>query len=67
MDDTEIGSNCILHSGVVVGSDGFGFTPQDQQAYLKIPQLGKVIIKNNVEIGANTTIDRATLGATLVN
>jgi UDP-3-O-[3-hydroxymyristoyl] glucosamine N-acyltransferase len=66
MDDTEIGSNCILHSGVVVGSDGFGFAPQDQQAYLKIPQLGKVIIKNNVEIGANTTIDRATLGATLV-
>ena len=66
MDDTEIGSNCILHSGVVIGSDGFGFAPQDQKAYLKIPQLGKVIIKNNVEIGANTTIDRATLGATII-
>jgi UDP-3-O-[3-hydroxymyristoyl] glucosamine N-acyltransferase len=66
LDETEIGSNCILHAGVVLGSDGFGFAPQEKKAYLKIPQLGKVIIKNNVEIGANTTVDRATLGATLI-
>ena len=66
MDETEIGSDCIIHSGVVIGSDGFGFAPQEDKAYLKIPQLGKVIIKDNVEIGANSTIDRATLGATLI-
>ena len=66
LNDSEIGANCILHSGVVIGSDGFGFAPQENKIYLKIPQLGKVIIKDNVEIGSNTTVDRATLGATIV-
>ena len=67
LDKTEIGAYCNFHSGVVIGSDGFGFAPQENTAYLKIPQLGKVIIKDHVEIGANTTIDRATLGATIIN
>jgi len=66
LDQTEIGGHCILHSGVVIGSDGFGFAPQGKDGYLKIPQLGKVIVQDHVEIGANTTIDRATLGATLI-
>jgi UDP-3-O-[3-hydroxymyristoyl] glucosamine N-acyltransferase len=66
LNDSEIGKNCILHSGVVIGSDGFGFAPQKNQVYLKIPQLGRVIINDNVEIGANTTIDRATLGSTII-
>ncbi len=60
-----IGSNVILHNGVVVGSDGFGFAPHDG-SYIKIPQIGNVVIEDNVEIGANTTIDRATLGSTLI-
>lgn len=63
---TEIGKNCILHSGVVVGSDGFGFTPDEKGVFQKVPHIGKVIIENNVEIGANTTIDKATLGKTLI-
>ena len=66
LDNSEIGSECILHPGVVIGSDGFGFVPQKSQAYLKIPHLGKVIIMDNVEIGSNTTIDKATLGATII-
>lgn len=61
-----IGANCILHSGVVVGSDGFGFAPQTGQNFQKIPQLGNVILEDNVEIGSNTTIDRATLGSTII-
>ena len=60
-----IGDNCILHSGVVVGGDGFGFAPENG-AYKKIAQIGNVIIENDVEIGANTTIDRATMGSTIV-
>lgn len=64
--DCEIGKNCILHAGVVVGSDGFGFTCDSDGIYSKVPQTGIVIIGNNVEIGANTVIDRATLGATLI-
>jgi len=64
--DCKIGKNCILHSGVVVGSDGFGFAPQEDCTYKKIPQIGNVIIEDNVEIGANTTIDRATLGSTIL-
>ncbi len=66
LDNSEIGSECILHPGVVIGSDGFGFVPQKSQVYLKIPHLGKVIIMDNVEIGSNTTIDKATLGATII-
>ena len=67
LDESEVGSSCIIHSGVVIGSDGFGFAPQSSGAYLKIPQLGKVILKNNIEIGANSTIDRATLGETILH
>lgn len=60
-----IGANCTLHSGVVVGSDGFGFAPNDS-SYKKVPQIGNVIIEDHVEIGSNTTIDRATLGSTII-
>jgi UDP-3-O-[3-hydroxymyristoyl] glucosamine N-acyltransferase len=61
-----IGSNCTLHSGVVVGSDGFGFAPQTESEFKKIPQIGNVVIEDEVEIGSNTTIDRATLGSTIL-
>lgn len=61
----EIGSDCILHAGSVIGADGFGFAQQDGQ-YLKIPQIGNVVVGNNVEIGANTCIDRATMGSTVI-
>ncbi|MCO6494801.1 MAG: UDP-3-O-(3-hydroxymyristoyl)glucosamine N-acyltransferase [Bacteroidetes bacterium] len=64
--DTEIGDNCIIHSGAVIGSDGFGHAPMPDGSYAKIPQVGKVVIGNNVEIGANCTIDRATLGETRI-
>ena len=64
--DCMIGNNCTFHSGVVVGSDGFGFAPVDGDNYRKIPQLGNVVIEDHVEIGSNTTIDRATLGSTLI-
>ena len=64
--ETEVGDNCIFHSGVVIGSDGFGFAPQEDGSYKKIPQLGNVKIEDNVEIGANTVIDCATLGSTLI-
>ncbi|MDD4820047.1 MAG: UDP-3-O-(3-hydroxymyristoyl)glucosamine N-acyltransferase [Flavobacteriales bacterium] len=62
----EVGKNCVLHSGVVLGADGFGFAPQMDGTYKKIPQTGNVVIEDNVEIGANTTIDRATMGSTMV-
>jgi UDP-3-O-[3-hydroxymyristoyl] glucosamine N-acyltransferase len=64
--DCKIGANCIIHSGVVIGSDGFGFAPQSDRTYKKIPQLGNVIIEDNVEIGANSAIDRATMGSTVI-
>ena len=60
-----IGNNVIIHAGTVVGSDGFGFAPQNGE-YVKIAQIGNVIIEDNVEIGANTSIDRATMGSTIV-
>lgn len=63
---TEIGKNCTLHSGVVIGADGFGFAPQQGDEFKKVAQIGNVIIEDNVEIGANTTIDKATLGSTFV-
>jgi UDP-3-O-[3-hydroxymyristoyl] glucosamine N-acyltransferase len=63
----KIGKNCIIHSGAVIGADGFGFAPQADKTYKKIPQIGIVIIEDNVEIGANTCIDRATMGATLIH
>ena len=64
---TRIGRNCILHSGVVVGADGFGFAPNPDGHYSKIPQIGNVVIEDNVEIGANTTVDRATMGSTIIH
>ena len=63
----KIGDRCILHSGAVIGSDGFGFAPNAKGEYDKIPQIGIVILEDDVEIGANTTIDRATMGATIVS
>jgi len=64
--ESSIGSDCRIHSGVVIGGDGFGFAPQDDSNYLKVAQIGNVIIEDNVEIGSNTTIDRATLGSTII-
>ncbi len=64
--DCKIGKNCIIHAGSVVGSDGFGFAPQNDGTFMKIQQIGNVFIEDNVEIGANTVIDRATLGSTVI-
>ncbi|HPB24670.1 MAG TPA: UDP-3-O-(3-hydroxymyristoyl)glucosamine N-acyltransferase [Bacteroidales bacterium] len=64
--DNCIGNSCILHSGVVIGADGFGFAPQPDGTYKKVTQTGNVVIEDDVEIGANTTIDRATLGSTII-
>lgn len=64
--DCEVGARCILHSGAVIGADGFGFAPQPDGSYVKIAQMGNVVIGDEVEIGANTTIDRAAMGATRV-
>jgi UDP-3-O-[3-hydroxymyristoyl] glucosamine N-acyltransferase len=61
-----IGDDVIIHAGTVIGSDGFGFAPKSDGAYTKVPQLGNVIIEDGVEIGANTTIDRATIGSTII-
>lgn len=61
-----IGKNCIFHSGVVIGGDGFGFAPQKDHTFKKVSQIGNVVVEDNVEIGANTTIDRATLGSTII-
>ena len=62
----QVGNDCILHAGVVVGSDGFGFEPDAKGINQKLPQIGNVIIEDDVEIGANTTIDRAMMGSTIV-
>ena len=62
-----IGANCILHSGCVIGSDGFGFAPTPDGSYKKIPQMGNVILEDDVEIGANSVVDRATLGSTIIH
>jgi len=64
--DCVIGNNCILHSGAVIGSDGFGFAPNGDGSYKKIPQMGNVVLEDNVEIGANSIVDRATLGSTTI-
>jgi UDP-3-O-[3-hydroxymyristoyl] glucosamine N-acyltransferase len=61
-----IGNKCTIHSGSVIGSDGFGFAPQSETEFMKIPQLGNVIIEDHVEIGANVAIDRATMGSTII-
>jgi UDP-3-O-[3-hydroxymyristoyl] glucosamine N-acyltransferase len=65
--DTIVGNNCTIQSGAVIGSDGFGFAPQPDGTYKTIPQLGNVVIEDNVDIGANTTIDRATIGSTIIH
>jgi UDP-3-O-[3-hydroxymyristoyl] glucosamine N-acyltransferase len=64
--DCVIGNNVIIHSGTVIGGDGFGFAPAGDGSYTKISQIGNVIIEDDVEIGANTTVDRATLGSTII-
>jgi UDP-3-O-[3-hydroxymyristoyl] glucosamine N-acyltransferase len=64
--DCILGEGCIIHAGSVIGSDGFGFAPQSDNEYMKIPQLGNVVLEDNVEIGANVTIDRATMGSTII-
>jgi len=63
----KVGSACMIHSGAVIGADGFGFAPNPDGTYTKIEQIGNVIIEDNVEIGANTTIDRATMGSTIIH
>lgn len=65
-DNCVIGSNCIFHAGVVVGSDGFGFAPETDGSYNKIPQVGNVVVEDFVEIGANTTVDCATMGSSVI-
>lgn len=64
--ETIIGESCMIHAGVVVGADGFGFSPSENGEYNKVPQIGNVIVEDNVDIGAGTTIDRATLGSTII-
>ncbi|WP_340113510.1 UDP-3-O-(3-hydroxymyristoyl)glucosamine N-acyltransferase [Maribellus mangrovi] len=64
--NTVIGDRCIVHSGAVIGSDGFGFAPQEDGSYKKIPQIGIAILEDDVEIGANTTIDCGTMGHTII-
>lgn len=64
--DCIIGNNCTIHASTVVGSDGFGFAPNSENNYKKIPQIGNVIIEDHVEIGSNTSIDRATMGSTII-
>ncbi len=64
--DCIIGDSCTLHSGVIIGGDGFGFAANSENNYSKVPQIGNVIIENHVEVGSNTTIDRATLGSTII-
>jgi len=64
--DCIVGNNCTIHAGTVIGSDGFGFAPQSDNQFMKIPQIGNVVIEDNVEIGANSAIDRATMGSTVI-
>ena len=64
--ETEIGNNVTIHSGTIIGSDGFGFAPQEDGTYSKIPQIGNVIIEDDVEVGSCSTVDRATLGSTII-
>jgi UDP-3-O-[3-hydroxymyristoyl] glucosamine N-acyltransferase len=60
-----LGNGCTLHAGVTIGSDGFGFAPSDSE-YSKVPQVGNVVLEDDVEIGSNTTVDRATMGSTIL-
>ena len=62
-----IGDNVTIHAGTIIGGDGFGFAPQEDGSYKKVPQIGNVVVEDNVEIGSNTTIDRATIGSTIIH
>ncbi|NRB58870.1 MAG: UDP-3-O-(3-hydroxymyristoyl)glucosamine N-acyltransferase [Winogradskyella sp.] len=64
--DCIVGNNCVINSGAIIGADGFGFAPNEKGEYSKVPQIGNVILEDNVDIGAGTTIDRATLGSTVI-
>jgi UDP-3-O-[3-hydroxymyristoyl] glucosamine N-acyltransferase len=64
--DSVIGSHCTIHAGAIIGGDGFGFEPNHENDYKKVPHIGNVVIEDHVEIGSNTTIDRATLGSTII-
>lgn len=64
--DSVIGDRCVIHSGAIIGADGFGFTPDEKGEYQKVPQIGNVILGNDIDVGAGTTIDRATLGSTII-
>lgn len=66
MHECVIGNECTLHAGAIIGSDGFGFAPQQDDDFRKVPQIGNVILEDRVDIGANTTIDRATMGSTII-
>jgi len=66
MHECIIGDNCTIHSGAVIGADGFGFAPQKDDDYKKVPQIGNVILEDWVDIGANATVDRATMGSTII-
>lgn len=64
--ESVIGNHCVIHSGAIIGADGFGFTPNQNGEYTKVPQTGNVILEDHVDVGAGTTIDRATLGSTIL-
>jgi UDP-3-O-[3-hydroxymyristoyl] glucosamine N-acyltransferase len=64
--ESVVGKGCVIHSAVIIGADGFGFTPNANGEYIKVPQTGNVVLEENVEVGAGTTIDRATLGSTIL-
>lgn len=64
--ESVIGNNCTIHSGAIVGADGFGFAPNKDGSFTKIPQIGNVILEDNIDIGAGTTVDRATMGSTII-
>ncbi|MEH6704484.1 UDP-3-O-(3-hydroxymyristoyl)glucosamine N-acyltransferase [Galbibacter orientalis] len=64
--ESKIGRNCVIHSGCVIGADGFGFSPNEEGEFQKVPQTGNVILEDYVDVGAGTTIDRATLGSTII-
>ncbi len=64
--DCKIGSDCVIHSGAIIGGDGFGFSPNSENEYKKVPQIGNVVIEDHVDVGCNTTIDRATMGSTII-
>lgn len=64
--DCIVGANCVIHAGAVIGADGFGFAPDKNGEFQKIPQIGNVVLEDNVDIGANSTIDRATMGSTII-